>query len=53
MNVGDDQAKLSLITEELRQHVIELTMLPVVDGVRRVSAGRCAISPARSANRSS
>ncbi len=29
MNVGDDQAKLSLITEELRQHVIELTMLPV------------------------
>ena len=29
MNVGDDQARLSLITEELRQHVIELTMLPV------------------------
>jgi two-component system, chemotaxis family, sensor kinase CheA len=29
MNVGDDQAKLSLITEELRQHIIELTMLPV------------------------
>lgn len=29
MNVGDDQAKLSLITEELRQHVIELTMLPI------------------------
>jgi two-component system chemotaxis sensor kinase CheA len=29
MNVGDDQAKLSLITDELRQHVIELTMLPV------------------------
>ena len=29
MNIGDDQAKLSLITEELRQHVIELTMLPI------------------------
>ena len=29
LNVGDDHAKLSLIAEELRQHVIELTMLPV------------------------
>ncbi len=29
MNVGDDHARLSLITEELRQHVIELTMLPI------------------------
>ncbi len=28
-SVSDDQAKLTLITEELRQHVIELTMLPV------------------------
>lgn len=28
-NVSDDQARLTLITEELRQHVIELTMLPV------------------------
>ena len=29
MSVGDDQARLSLITEELRQHVLDLTMLPV------------------------
>jgi two-component system chemotaxis sensor kinase CheA len=29
MLVGEDQARLSLITEELRQHVIELTMLPI------------------------
>ncbi len=28
-NVSDDQARLTVITEELRQHVIELTMLPV------------------------
>jgi two-component system chemotaxis sensor kinase CheA len=28
-SVSDDQARLTLITEELRQHVIELTMLPV------------------------
>jgi chemotaxis protein histidine kinase CheA len=28
-SVSDDQAKLTLITEELRQHVIDLTMLPV------------------------
>ena len=28
-NVSDDQARLTLITEELRQHVIDLTMLPV------------------------
>ena len=28
-NFSDDQARLTLITEELRQHVIELTMLPV------------------------
>ena len=28
-SVSDDQARLSLITEELRQHVIDLTMLPV------------------------
>jgi chemotaxis protein histidine kinase CheA len=28
-SVSDDQAKLTLITEELRQHVIELTMLPL------------------------
>lgn len=29
IHVGDDQARLSLITEELRQRVIELTMLPI------------------------
>jgi two-component system chemotaxis sensor kinase CheA len=29
LSVSDDHAKQSLITEELRQHVIELTMLPV------------------------
>lgn len=29
LNVSDDHAKQSLITEELRQHVIDLTMLPV------------------------
>jgi two-component system chemotaxis sensor kinase CheA len=28
-NFSDDQARLTLITEELRQHVIDLTMLPV------------------------
>lgn len=28
-SVSDDQARLTLITEELRQHVIDLTMLPV------------------------
>jgi two-component system chemotaxis sensor kinase CheA len=28
-DVSDDQARLTLITEELRQHVIDLTMLPV------------------------
>ncbi len=28
-DVSDDRARLSLITEELRQHVIELTMLPL------------------------
>ena len=28
-NVSDDRVRLSLITEELRQHVIELTMLPL------------------------
>lgn len=28
-DVNDDQARLTLITEELRQHVIDLTMLPV------------------------
>ena len=28
-NFSDDQARMTLITEELRQHVIELTMLPV------------------------
>jgi two-component system chemotaxis sensor kinase CheA len=29
INLGDDRVRLSLITEELRQNVIELTMLPV------------------------
>ena len=28
-NVNDDQARLRMITDELRQHVIDLTMLPV------------------------
>ena len=28
-NFSDDQVRLTLITEELRQHVIELTMLPL------------------------
>jgi two-component system chemotaxis sensor kinase CheA len=29
VNFSDDRVRLNLITEELRQHVIELTMLPV------------------------
>ena len=29
MHFSDDQARLTVITEELRQHVIDLTMLPV------------------------
>ena len=51
INLSDDRVRLNLITEELRQNVIELTMLPV-GSVFDGSRVRYAISRARSTRKS-